>query len=225
MIFSSAGPANVTTLLLVLVLSLLSVLWPLYAGYPASHDNDKYQWRQPAAIADSVPESIATKKWTFDFELVEQRLRQIRLNKDGALILDASLAKDLEYAISELPSNLNKEALQRLELLIAKGLPGSAGTELANMFTKFYVYLQASTLRNLSTDINLTQPEHHFHQRLKHQERIFGKKVAHQLFGHQNALQQYLYARRHINEDPSLNQAQKQRKLSLLQRRFKANEG
>jgi len=190
----------------------------------------QFEWQQPASISDRFPELISTKHWQFDYETTEQLLLKIKPSKTGELILNRNAAKVLEQAVSELPLDMKQDDLQRLALLVAKGLPGKAGRQLASVLTNYYQFYQASNIVSSSANTppntvrNTHNEERSFQQTVLRQEYYLGKTVTQQLFGRQNALTHYLYARRHINENSSLNPDQKQRQLATLQDRFKDND-
>ena len=187
--------------------------------------SDNIEWQQPSIISNSYPKLISTRYWQFDYEATEKTLLAIKQKKNGELTLNASAAKVLEQAVSTLPPQMNENELKRVELLVAKGLPGKAGHELSTLLANYYHYQQASNIAHVSanTKQNKHDKERSFQQTVLRQERYLGKDITQQLFGRQNALTHYLYARQHINENLNLNQAQKQRQLNTLKDRFKAH--
>tara|TARA_R110002167_G_scaffold94762_9_gene252723 strand:+ start:97 stop:717 length:621 start_codon:yes stop_codon:yes gene_type:complete len=205
----------------------MAFLWSLHADKPrVLYNSVVHQWQQPSVISDRFPEYISTNYWHFDYEATEQELIKIKHSNSGELILNASTAKVLEKAISTLPTQMKKDELQCLELLITKGLPGRAGRQLASIFTDFYYYQQAlnGTNSTASKQPDINDQEQSFKHRVWLQEKYLTKDISERFFGRQNRLNSYLYARKSINEDASLNSAQKQQKLNTLQDRFKANE-
>jgi hypothetical protein len=235
MVLSSQKPSNrrlISAIALAIAFVIaLSVLWSLHAASLCCLDSslnssDRHEWQQPSAITDRFPERISTSYWQFDYEATEQALLKIKQSKSGELILNVSTAKVLEKAISTLPIRMKHDELRRVELLLIKGLPGRAGQQLASVFTGFYYYQQALNSANSTVDTqeHTDDQELSFKQMVLLQKEYLGEDISEQLFGRQNRLNHYLYARKAINENPSLNPAQKQQQLSILQDRFKANE-
>ena len=247
MVLSSHKPKNLRLIsaiaLAVAFFITLSGLWSLHAdslsslnsSLDVSLDNaDPHQWQQPFVISDRFPERISANDWQFDYEVTEQALLKIKQTKSGELILNAGTAKVLEDAVSKLPSQMKQDELRRIEFLVTKGLPGRAGQQLASIFTKFYYYQQALNSNSSTAAIqdssqektqeSTVDQEQSFKQMVLLQKEYLGEDISEQFFGRQNRLNQYLYARKAINDDLSLNSAQKQQQLSILQDRFKANE-
>ncbi|MFT6029031.1 MAG: hypothetical protein ACI8O8_000762 [Oleiphilaceae bacterium] len=235
MVLSSHKPSNLRLIsaiaLAIAFVIALSVLWLLHEAPLCCLDSslnsfDRHQWQQPSAISDRFPERISTKYWQFDYEATEQALLKIKQNEHGGLILNASTAKVLEKAISTLPIQMRQDEIQRVELLVIKGFPGRAGPQLANFFTDFYYYQQALNSANSIVDTreHIDGQELSFKQMVLLQKEYLGEDISEQLFGRQNRINHYLYARKAINKDSSLNSAQKQQQLSILQDRFKAHE-
>tara|TARA_R110001592_G_scaffold10098_1_gene52589 strand:- start:31646 stop:32332 length:687 start_codon:yes stop_codon:yes gene_type:complete len=227
MVLSSQKPFKLLFVSVIALAIALFVLWSVHAESPMFLNNaDSHQWLQPSAISDRFSERISTNYWQFDYEATEQALLKIKQSKSGDLILNASTAKVLEKAVSTLPPQMQTDELQRVDLLVSKGLPGRAGQELASVVTNFYNYQQA--LKSANSTVNTPQytfdQERSFKQMVLLQEQYLGKDISGQLFGRQNRINHYLYARKRINDDASLNPAQKQQQLTALQARFKANE-
>jgi hypothetical protein len=226
---SSLKPSNLTIILLITFAVTYSTLWSLHADTKdyvlGPH---KLEWQQPSLISNRFPELISTNQWQFDYEAVEKLLLKIKKSKTGELILDPNMAKILEEAVSKLPLDMKKEALQRVEFLVTKSLAGTAGQKLATVLTHYYHYQQAENIANSPSKIDIKHDRHekelNFQQTVLRQERYLGKAVTHHFFGRQNAITHYLYARLRINETTSLSTAQKQQQLNALQDRFKTND-
>lgn len=209
-----------------LVLTMtVSFLWQLHVtdSNDRLHLPSSIEWQQPSSLSDQFPQAISVNVWPFDFEASEQILLTIQPNKNGAMTLNANTAKVLDEAVSKLPQRLSDSAIQRLALLVTKGLTGKSGHELAQIFTQFYQFKQAwNAVKNTPPDT--MNKEALFHKMVLLQNKYLGKHMSSQLFGKKNAVTHYLYARKRINNDSYLNQAQKQLQLENLQVRFKAND-
>lgn len=206
---------------------MLFTLWSLHAeSRNSKYISDKLEWRSSSSILKSSSKHISPQDWQFDYEATERTLFKIKLKKNGELLLNAHTAKILEQAVSELPLGMTKEALQRVQLLVAKGLPGKAGQQLASILIKFYHFQQASSTEcpAFNPTLNKYDKARSFQQTVLRQECYLGKTLSQQLFGQKNALTHYLYARQHINEDSTLRPAQKQQQLMELKDRFKAHD-
>jgi len=223
----SLKPSILTIVSFLALAMTLYALWSLHAesqGFLLSPR--KLEWQQPSYISDSFPELISTNHWQFDYEATEQILLNIKKSKIGELILNAHTAKVLEQAVSELPLDMKKDELQRVEFLVSKGFSEKSREQLATLFTNFYHFKQASNIASalsISTQ-NKPNKELNFQQTVLRQERYLGKDVAKQLFGQKDTLTQYLYTRRYINENSNLSKKEKQQQLAILQNRFKTND-
>lgn len=203
---------------------VLFLLWSIHMNSPdIPNSPDVHLWQQPLSISDEFPERISTTYWQFDFGATEQILTKIKLNETGELILNETTADLLKVAVSKLPLDLTEADLQRIEILLAKGLPGKAGQQLSSVLTGFYRYWQLERVDEKKA-LNIEDKERSFEQTVLRQERYLGQDIAGRLFGRKNAVTRYLHARRGINEDSNLNQEQKRQQLLILQNRFKTNE-
>lgn len=219
--------SNLSAVLLSALAIPLILIWYMDLDSPVSLYGPKVsEWRQPYLIADRFPEHISNTRWTFDYEASEQILVKLKQDETEQLVLDGRAAEIIESAVSKLPKGLQSDELQRVEVLVAKGLPGSAGRQLADIVTDFYQYQQAARSAFVAKDSSTTieEQEKRFYQTVVLQEQFFGKPVAEKLFGRQNALNRYLYARRHITKDSSLSPEQKQKQLRTLEAELKAYE-
>lgn len=224
MIFERPWFSILNVFSLIALTPALFLLWSIHTDSPAILNSPEvHLWQQPHSISNEFPERISATHWQFDFEATEQVLTKIKLNETGELILNETTADLLKVAVSKLPLNMTEADLQRIEILVAKGLPGKVGQQLSDVLTGFYRYWQIERIDE-NNALNIEDKERSFEQTVLLQERYLGKDVAEHLFGRKNAVTRYLYARRRINEDSNLNQAQKRQQLIILQNRFKANE-
>lgn len=188
-------------------------------SHTESNDSWKQSWQQPPSLSKRFPELISTRHWQFEFTPVEQGLRSIKRDNAGKLILNASTTKVLKSIVSTMPKNMEKEALERVALLINKSFPNTFNQSLAALFVNFYKYQQASHFA--LTKSSTKRPEQQFREDMTRQKNYLTEEIAEQLFGRQNTVNNYLYARKLINESDHLTLEQKQQQLSGLQRRFK----
>lgn len=200
----------------------LTLLWHIHADDNRSRA-EQHLWQQPLSVTEHFPERLASSSWQFDFDEIEQMLLTVKHNEIGELIVNATTAKILQDVVIKLPSGMQDAQIQRVVFLIEKGLPGEVGQQLAKLVTGFY-YLQQFALNTSEVLQDLESKEKSFQQTVLHQELYLGKAFAHKLFGKQNSVTRYLYARRRIIENTDLDQKQKQQQLLILQDRFKASE-
>jgi Proteobacterial lipase chaperone protein len=219
--------SNLSAVLLSALAIPLILIWCMDLDAPVSlYGPIENQWHQPNFVADKFPEHISNTRWTFDYEASEQVLLKLKLDQNGQLVLDERAAEILESAVTKLPNGLQSDELRRVEVLVAKGLPGRAGSQLAGIVTDFYRYQQATTYAFVAKGSSTTieEQEERFYQTVVLQEKFFGKPVAKKLFGRKNALNRYLYARRYITSDSSLSPEKKQKQLHTLEAELKAYE-
>ncbi len=179
-------------------------------------------WRQAITTQALFPNPITAQQWHFDFEATERILRKVPLSDSEELLFNPELVTVLTRALDALPKNMNDQALQRAAFLVSKGLPSEPGKQLADVFKNYYQLHQAS-LNGIESndDVELTDKQSIFKAMIKRQDRYLGVGVASQLFGKQRAITAYLYERKAINQNSSLNQQQKQKKLHALQNQHK----
>lgn len=206
----------------------LSFVWFLISNSPDRLDlHGGGHWRQPDIISSTYREPISGAIWSFDYDEIEQTLSQIRQNEKGALILNEKTHTILKDAVSKFPNEIDNASLQRIKFLTRKSFGDKAGQQIADLLLNFYAYTKATERdRELDgtqrpTGDSVDRQERLFEELLIRQNQFMGPEISESLFGRKNALNRYLYARKRINEDPSLSQLQKQKKLSKLQARFK----
>jgi hypothetical protein len=215
------GLSGQKIVLFIVVALTLSVHWALHRqplGSPAA----SLIWTQPSSLGSLFANHISPNEWPFDFESAEQILLALKQNSEGELILNHYSVSVLEAAVRSLPDNLSGVDLKRVELLIIKGLPGRAGSELASLLSNYYGYRAA--LENAKTLSNSDSQELKFEQSVLLQEQFFGEDLTQRLFGKRNRLNGYLFARKRINEDPLLDAMQKKKELSILKRQFTSDD-
>ncbi|MBC7983351.1 MAG: hypothetical protein H7Y02_05780 [Candidatus Obscuribacterales bacterium] len=171
--------------------------------------------RSPIAIATGVQMQVG-------FDEIEDALSKVSIHESGQLSLDARTESALAGATIELPPDLSKQTLDRIEFLIRKGLPGTAGEDLATSFGAYYRYMRVA--RELSAagpalpdlDSEIKAFEKISALRVQH----FGPPIAHQLFGEQHALAQYTFALRRLEDDSTLSAQQKELRQRQLQEQY-----
>ena len=185
-------------------------------------DNSEHQWRQPQSVSVKYPLLISKHHWPFDYELVELALQEVKLDEEGALLIDADTADVLLRAVAELPVDMDENILQRVMFLTTKGLPGPAGEQLALVLRNFFRYQQASTeisgLDNVT--VGEVRSEHLFQQDVALKELYMGKEITAGLFGHKHLVRSYLFSRRKVNENSDLTRQQKKQRLAELEGQF-----
>lgn len=226
--FAKLISSYLTATLLFAFAVALSFVWFLISNSPDRLDlQSSAQWRQPDIISSSYPDPISGTQWSFDYDEIEQTLSQIRQSESGELILNEKTLAILRDAVSKFPNRIDNESLQRIKFLTSKSFSKKAGQQLADVLLNFYAYTKAteqgqelvSTVRPVADPVG--RKERLFEESLLRQRQFMGPEVSKRLFGRKNALNQYLYARKRINEDTTLSHLQKQQKLSKLQARFK----
>ncbi len=224
MIFERLWFSILTVFSLIALTLALFLLWSIHTdSSDILNSSDWHLWQQPLSTSDEFPERISATHWQFDFEAAEQTLTKIKLNEKGELLLNETTADLLKVAVAKLPLNMTDADLQRIEILIAKGLPGKVGQQLSGVLTNYYRYRQA-LIADTKKMKNTETKEIIFEHTAMLQEYYLEKDIAKKLFGKKNAVTHYLYARRRINQDSNLTQEQKQQQLNVLQDRFKSNE-
>ncbi len=179
-------------------------------------------WQQPITTQALFPNPITAQQWHFDFESTERILRKVPLSDSEELLFNTQLLTVLKRAVDTMPKNMNDQALQRAALLVSKGLPSVRGKQLADVFKNYYQLQQAySNGVESIDDVKLTDKYSIFKALIKRQDHYLGGDVANQLFGKQRAITAYLYDRKAINQNSSLNRQQKQKKLHALQYQHK----
>jgi len=195
-------------------------LWTIHTELHKTLPSDnKTNWHQPSAANALFSNPISADQWHFDYEVTEKIFSKATLNGSGELLVNSTLADVLKEAVDSLPQNMNGKALNRVSFLVSKGLPGVPGKKLASVFVNYYYLQQASALAASSekSGSELSVRRSAFQAMIERQDYYLGADVAVQLFGRQRGITRYLYQRREIKENASLNHRQKQKLLNTLQ--------
>ena len=211
------------SLVLVMLLAVHIMIHTDKAGHALLSDGSL--WRQPPAVAQDFPHAISPREWKVDFQTIEHRFPSIKVSQSGELILGPNTVRQLEVLLASLPKKLSEPELMRVAFLVETAFLHDAGNVKSKLLTHFYRYQQALLLAETQSSSASELDKDWLHDyKLQQQQRYFGPEVAEQLFGQQNAVNQYLLTRRRIHQDSSLNVLEKQAELKQLQQAFKADE-
>lgn len=171
------------------------------------------------------PNPNAPQQWHFDYEAAELILAKVTFTDKGELLLNPELAKILSKAIDSLPKQLNDEALQRINFLLAMSFPKRtrAAEELGRLLINYY-HLQYAVTQASSTDhksSNTRDKLAAFLETVARENHYLGEDNATLLFGEQRSITRYLLERKIIKENATLNQQQKIQQLNRLKKPLK----
>jgi len=183
-------------------------------------------WLQPdiSADQDNVEQVlISSKRWQFDFSLVEEKFLLIKIDQHGDLKVDEQLADILDLVCTLLPKTLDSENVQRVAILLEKMYPGGAGQQLAQVFYNFYHYRQALSETNVELLYFDDPSEAIFRREQQLQNQFLGEGLAKKLFAKKGRIKNYLLQRKLINQNDSLTLSEKQQQLSDLKNEFQGS--
>lgn len=196
--------------------------------------NDSVQWRESfdANVESSqmlntqVRRPIGNAVWDFQYSPIIQILWRAPLNSDNELVANSETLALLKRASAVLPQTISSEEFQRLDFVIRKSMPSSAGTELANLLKRYYFYEQENmaalqlinSVDNKQKRALLVSAKQSSEER---QVRFFGENIAMELFSENNKTQNYLNARRMINLSETLSAKEIKERLDQLQNAYR----
>jgi len=180
----------------------------------APANSGEQQSGAPVAVLDEVIES----KMQVGFSEVEYALRLVKLDSFGQLILNDKTEASLNRAIARLPTDLPEDEIAHILELIQTSLPGEAGAQVADVFTKYYRYkvtekaLVMNSPRPDSIDTALEQLATITDLRYE----IMGEEYAEKLFGAQQRRAEYHLEREIIKRDDAISVEQRNQQLTQL---------
>jgi hypothetical protein len=217
-----------------LLIGLLLAGWALYPDDDVFYRISDAQsiWFQPAELDQHYPERITSRKWSFDFEPVEEKLTAVAVDAGGRLVISARTQELIQQILNSLDTRLPPENRQRVFLLMQKSVGGEAGAQLADLTFKYSQYIermdqleiQVGQMPSVVQTEGAVQgrDEWQHRQTLALQTQIFGPDVTQAMFGRKQVLADYLFARRRIQADAALTEPEKTRRLDQLKQDYDA---
>jgi len=161
---------------------------------------------------------LAKQQIKVGFAEVEYALRLVKLDSFGQLILNDKTEASLNRAVARLPADLPEDEIAHIQALIQTSLPGEAGAQVADVFTKYYRYkvTEKALVMNSpapdSVDTALEQLATVADLRYE----IMGDEYAEKLFGTQQRRAEYYLESEIIREDSTLTVEEQSQKLTQL---------
>lgn len=167
-------------------------------------------------LSNQVQQKIADKNssenpFRFDVEYIFSALSEVRIDRDGELVLDGETLDLLEAAVSKLTDDLSESEVAELQELIALGLPGEAGDEAAKIFSDYYQYRSAEReFLNASPGSDIAGINSSFEQLRALRQAHLGYDVAEKLYGEEERASMFMIRAMKIQEDPNLSEEEKE---------------
>lgn len=218
----------------VLLICLLLAGWALYPDDDVFYriSDSQTVWLQPEELDQKYPERITSRKWSFDFETVEEKLTAVVVDAEGRLVISPQTQELMQQILNSLDTRLTQENRQRVFLLMQKSVGGEAGAQLADLTFKYSQYIEGmdqleKQVEQMPTAVQsegsvLGRDEWLHRQTLVLQTQIFGPDITLAMFGRKQVLADYLFARRRIQADASLAEVEKARRLAQLKQQYDA---
>ena len=188
-------------------------------------DNESMLAKTEAPASSQAKQADATAPFPFTEESVFQALQDVKLDDNGDIILDDDALIGLNNALDHSEVKLDAEALQALQDLIRKGLPGNAGEQTAQVVADFYQYLGAKNEfnslyeTNRNPDETIESYETEYNELLALRQLYLSTEAAEQLFAVSNANSRYMFDSMKLEADTSLSEEEKkQEQDKIIQR-------
>jgi len=185
-------------------------------GKSLSNVSNSLGWMQPEVVNESYPVLIHTNLWSINYADIEKALHEIKLDEFGQVIQNTQTADVLARASNYIKNDIDQENLERIALLVQKGLPVIADDTLAQLLVAYYHYRQHLD--------SVSQEDNSLRNREILQKKYFGAVASTQLFSEQNIIQRYLEKRHAIISSQSLDSAEKDAALKRLEGTFSNNK-
>jgi len=173
---------------------------------------------QQSGASVAVLDELIKPKMQVGFSEVEYALRLVKLDSFGQLVLNDKTESSLSRAVARLPADLPEHEITHILELIQTSLPGEAGAQVADVFTKYYRYkatekvLVMNSIRPESIDTALEQLATMTELRYE----IMGEEYAEKLFGAQQRSAEYHLEREIIRRDNALSVEERNQQLTHL---------
>ena len=193
--------------------------------WEAVSDNESLAGKIEARTSNQANQIDSASPLPFTEESVYKALHDVKLDANGDIILDDDALIALNAALDHSEVKLDAEALQALQELIRKGLPGNAGEQTAQVVADFYEYLGAKNEfnalyeTNSNSDQTIEEYETQYKELLALQQLYLSTEVADQLFAASNANSRYMFDSMKLEADTSLSEEEKrQEQAKIVQR-------
>jgi lipase chaperone LimK len=158
----------------------------------------------------------------FTEESVYKALQDVKLDDNGDIILDDDALTALNAALDHSEVKLDAQAIEALQDLIRKGLPGNAGEQTARVVADFYQYLGAKNEfnslyeTNRNPDQTIEDYETQYNELLALRQLYLSTEVADQLFASSNANSRYMFESMKLEADTSLSEEEKKQQQAKI---------
>lgn len=208
----SPSIAQQRVVLVVFLAIIAAAAWWQHGG-SSSHSVQKFSMRPLTATVEQL-----------DFTSAEAAWSGLTIDPQGNLQIDALTETALSDAVAllqEQPSaNASEQAMARIALLLEKQF-GAASQQIMALLPTLKHYKEIE--RRFWEENGARNPPPHA-ELFQLQDKLFGATLAKQLFSTQRRLANFMLASQTIQNDATLTQAEKDRKLTELQSAFD-NEG
>lgn len=174
--------------------------------------------RDPLNNMDTIP---------FSADALYEALQNVRIDKNGDVILDNEALEALNRTLQYGGVELNRQNLADLQELIKVGVPGKAGEQTAEIVVDYYRYLEAEdefnalyeqqgSTADLSNDAYAQQ-----YEELKALRTLYlGQEVAAELFATADASAYYMFEAQQLEADTTLSADDKAERQKTLNDRL-----
>jgi len=200
----------------------IATVWQWDTG---QSNEDQGQKIETSDINQPTSQSDNTSDLPFTQESVYKALHAVKLDDNGDIIIDDDALTALDTTLNHNQLKLDDEALEELQSMIRKGLPGNAGEQTAEIVANYYQYLGATSEFNSlydtrnSSDQTIDDYETQYNELLALRELYLGEEVANQLFKTSNANSQYMFDSMVLEANTSLSVIEKkQQQAKIIER-------
>ncbi len=142
----------------------------------------------------------------FYLATVYEALGHVRLDEDGALILDADALGALNSYFNEMATELTVTEISQLQAIIRASLPDATGIETAEIIGNYYNYLLAEQefMQNAGEVEDMATIRSNYDQLVSLRKNTMGEDVATRLFRLEQAFAYYTMDVMSLMQDPDL---------------------
>ena len=151
---------------------------------------------------------------------VEYALRLVKLDSFGQLILNASAEASLSRSVARLPADLSEAQIVHIKQLIQRSLPGGAGNQVADVFSKYYRYKtsEKALMMNLPRPDDIDTALEQLATMTDLRYEMMGGEYAEKLFGEQQRRAEHHLVSEIVRRDNTISAEEKDVQLGQLKK-------
>ena len=205
---------------------------PLLSQQSQAQKAIKQQWQwTEIKYEDEAPAAVQESQLPFTAESVYQALQEVKITKDGDIVLDHTTLISLDEALERIYKRLDSNSLAILQQLITDALPGTSGQQTAKLVADYYHFLLAKhefsrmyeplVAHEGAPTVESIASQQSLYQELQGLREVhLGDEVATSLFQASDADANFMFENMKLDADVNLTPEQRQIRRKEIQETF-----